>query len=73
MREITVPTSAAGSLSKAGKRNVAENIGCGAASGLRDRCSPDHSVSALRKRKNRAPGVNRVDIECKPDTLVISG
>src|ERR1700730_8428342 len=41
--------------------------------GLRHRWSPDISVSALRKRKNGAWGFIRVDIKCKPDTLVVSG
>jgi hypothetical protein len=38
-----------------------------------NRWPPDISVSALRKRKNRAWGFIRVDIKCKPGTLVISG
>jgi hypothetical protein len=37
-----------------------------------DRWLPDISVSVLRKRKNSAWGFIRVDIKCKPDTLVIS-
>jgi hypothetical protein len=53
--------------------NVVEKVRHSAASGLRHRWSPDISMSAVRKRKNRAWGFIRVDIKCKPDTLVISG
>ena len=40
---------------------------------LRDRWSPDDWLPALRKRKNKAHSIIRVDIKCKPGTLVISG
>jgi len=52
---------------------VVENTRHSAALGLRVRWLPDVSVSTLRKRKNGASGIIRVDIKCKRDTLVITG